>query len=136
MTPGVAVLCISVVILTFFIRRVVETAWPALTKKADENSPEMTYLTTSARWWNKVVLPAIPVLCGIGLSVANIQYFFQQQEGLEDVWARIFFGGGVAWMSSFLYKILRQVIKQRAGVTLPDDGTGADSNPGAGAGGD
>ena len=68
--PGTYVLGIAVYVLTFFTRKVVELMWPRLKKQADANSPDITYLTTLARWWNEVVLYAIPVAFGAGSSLS------------------------------------------------------------------
>lgn len=130
-TAGSAVLAISVVIATFFIRRVVETAVPSIKKMADENDPHPTYMNTLARWWNKVVLYFIPVLVGAGIGLFHIPYLFSI-EGLGDTSSRVFFGGVVGWMASFIYKGVRMAIKNKTGVDIQPSRSvipGGDSTP-------
>lgn len=122
LTPGTAVLAITVVVLTFFVRRIAETAFPVLRRNAEDHQPEPNYLTVWARWWNKVILYIIPVAVGVGLAYTKVDYLFQV-EGLEAN-ARPFFGGVVGWLSSFLYKIFRQMIQKKTGLDIqPTDST-------------
>jgi mannose/fructose/N-acetylgalactosamine-specific phosphotransferase system component IIC len=119
-TPGTAVLALSVVIVTFFLRRIVETALPSVKKQADENDPSITYLTLFSRWWNQVFLYAIPVVVGSALGFANVPYLFSI-EGLTTTGSRVLFGGVVGWLSTYLYKVLRMALKSRTGVDLPGE---------------
>lgn len=118
LTAGTAVLALSVVIFTFFIRRSVETAWPSVKKAADENHPDVTYKTTFARWWNQVILYAVPVIVGGGIGLLHVPYLFSVEGIGESTSSRIFFGGVVGWMSSYLYKIVRMTLKQKTGVDI------------------
>jgi len=116
-TPGTVILSFAVVILTFFVRRTLETSFPSLRKQCDENHPKPSYLSGWARWWNQVLLYLIPVLLGVGMALWNIKYLFAI-EGLEDLDARLVFGGVIGWLSSFIYKIVRMLVKQRVGVDI------------------
>jgi hypothetical protein len=107
--PGTYVLGIAVYVLTFFTRRAVELVWPRLKKQSDANSPDITYLTTQARWWNEVVLYAVPVVYGAGSSLSASAFLF---EGI-DGGAKFMYGAGVGWFSSFLYKALKRAIANR-----------------------
>lgn len=109
---GTYVLAITVFVLTFFTRRVVEITWPTLKKQADANSPELTYLTKASRWWNEVVLYAIPVVYGGCSSASDSNFLF---EGI-DGGAKFMYGAGVGWFSSFLYKALKRAIKNRVDI--------------------
>lgn len=132
-TAGTAVLALSIVIFTFFTRRVVETACPSVKKKADENAVSITYSTMFARWWNQVILYAIPVVVGAFIGMANIPYLFSV-EGLDSRGSRMFFGGVVGWLSSFIYKVIRMTLKKRTGIDIqptPSVMPGADEPPGA-----
>lgn len=117
--PGTYVLAIGIFVLTFFIRRIVETAWPKLKKQHDENSPNVTYLTQTARWWNTVILAALPVVFGIvaGLLVKS-DFFF---DGIGDKGGRLAFGGGAGWFSGTLYKLLKKIFKQKFGLEVSGD---------------
>lgn len=109
--PGTYVLAISIFVLTLFIRRIVETAWPKLKKQHDENSPNVTYLTQTARWWNTVILAMLPVAFGIlaGLLIKS-DFFFS---GIGDKGGRLAFGGGAGWFSGTLYALLKKLLFQK-----------------------
>lgn len=109
---GTYVLAIVVFILTFFTRKVVELVWPSLKKQADANSPLPTYLTKMSRWWNEVILYAVPVVYGACAPVATSEFLF----GGIDGGAKLMYGAGVGWFSSFLYKALKKAISNKAGI--------------------
>lgn len=110
---GTLLLGVLVVIITFFIRLVAETAAPSLKKKADENSPEITYATPFARWWNSVILYALPVMIGGGLAMWKIAWFLPESASRSD---GLLMGIVVGWFSSFMYKVVRKVLKARTGI--------------------
>lgn len=112
-------LTIAVVILTFFIRRIVETAVPSAKKAAHENDPAKTYLNVFAEWWNKVILYAIPVLVGLVLAITVKEL---APESLKTGGLSIY-GAVVGWFSSFLYKVFRKVVQQKTGLNLPSAST-------------
>jgi hypothetical protein len=113
---GTMVFAVSIVIATFFIRRVVETKWPALRKKADENAPVITYSTPFARWYQTVILYAIPVVVGGLLGLLKITYFFPAD--IVTPGGRLFYGGVVGWFSSAIYKVVKKALASK-GVELP-----------------
>lgn len=110
---GALLLGVLVVIITFFIRRVVETALPNLKKKADENSPQVTYLTEFARWWNSVILYALPVVTGSALAIVKPDWFLPESATKGDAFL---YGMIIGWFSSFLYKVVRKTLKARTGI--------------------
>lgn len=115
---GTYVLAVSVFVLTFFTRKVVEMVWPSLKKQADANSLSPSYLTELSRWWNEVILYALPVLFGALSALSTSEFLF---EGI-DGGAKLLYGCGVGWFSSFFYKALKKAVANKAGVTeLPGD---------------
>lgn len=114
-TWGSLYLAVAVVITTFFVRRIVETAWPSVKKKADENAPEPTFETKFARWWNQVILYAIPVIGGAVLAVvaraAHWTLLAPDTTGGSAI-----YGGIVGWFSSFLYQVFRRTLKKETGI--------------------
>lgn len=114
---GTAVFAVAIVVATFFIRRGIETAWPSLRKKADENAPATTYSTTAARWYQQLGLYTIPVVVGMGLGIVDIPFLFP--EGLRTLGGRVFFGAVTGWLSSAVYKVVRRVAAQKVGIELP-----------------
>lgn len=120
--PGTYVLGVFIYVLVFFMRRVIEGIDPTLKKQADANSPKITYLNNRARWWNEVVLYAFPVLVGGGTALSKSEFFFA---GIGDRGGKVIFGAVVGWFSSFLYKLLKKVIKQKVGVDLSPGDSGA-----------
>ena len=113
--PGTYVLAVIVFVVVFFIRRIVENIWPNLKKQHDENSPKITYLTAPARWWNTVILAALPVAFGALSSFMKSDFFF---DGIGDKGGRIAFGGCVGWFAGFLYQALKGLVKQKMGLTI------------------
>lgn len=113
--PGTYVLAVAIFIVTFFIRRALETLFPNLKKQHDENSPKITYLTSMARWWNVVILPAVPVTIGALLAFSHSSFFY---DGIGDKGGRFAFSAGVGWFSGFLYQGLKHLIQQKMGLTI------------------
>lgn len=114
------ILSLAVVILTFFIRGVVEVAVPSVKKAADENSPDVTYKTSFSEWWNKVILYAIPVVIGATLAVTVKDL---APQGFVGAGGALIYGAIVGWFSSFLYKVFRKILKARTGLDLPGSGS-------------
>lgn len=112
---GTYVLAVAVFVLTYFIRKSVEIAIPAWKKQSDANEPGLTYITPMARWWNEVLLYAIPVLLGAAMALFDSAFLFDGIDGQ----ARFMFGAGVGWFSSFLYKALKKAISGRLGTPMP-----------------
>lgn len=113
---GTLILAVSIVIATFFVRRIVETAWPQLRKQADENDSKITYYSSAARWYQTVILYAIPVVVGGLIGLLKIPYFYP--ESVQTAGGRLFFGGVVGWFSSTLYKVAKRMLAQR-GIEIP-----------------
>ena len=107
-------------ILTFFTRRVVETIWPSLAMKADENDPAKSYATTMSRWWNKVILYAVPVVWG-GLS-AMLAKKYPFPQGIQTLSGRLFFGLVIGFFSGFAFKIVIQMIGRKFNVDVSNSG--------------
>lgn len=113
---GSLIFAVSVVIATFFVRRTVETAWPHLRKQADENAPQVTYSTQFARWYQTVILYAIPVVVGGLIGLIDVPYFFP--DSVQTMEGRLFFGGVVGWFSSALYKVAKRILAKK-GIDIP-----------------
>lgn len=116
---GTLVLAFAVFIATFFVRRIVETAVPKLAKKSDENEKGATYESAFARWWNQVILYAIPVILGSVSGLINMPFIFG--ENIETTAGRCFFGAVVGWLSSFFYKVFRKLMVKH--IDVEDDAT-------------
>ena len=116
-TLGTGLLAVTIYIVTFFVRRIVETAKPDLKKAADENDPNPTYKSGMARWWSKVILPAVPVVTGALLGAFHTPYLFDAP-GLEKTSDAMIFGAVVGWFSTMIYKGVRLVIKKNTGVDI------------------
>lgn len=123
--PGTYVLAVAIFIGVFFIRRIVETTWPNLKKQHDENSPKVTYLTKTARWWNVVILPALPVALGALMALLPSTFFYN---GIGDKGGKFAFSAGVGWFAGFLYQGLKRAVKQKMGLDItPGDPSDEDS---------
>jgi hypothetical protein len=117
-TVGLAVL---VVIGTFFVRRIIETAVPSVKAQKDG-----TYKTKFALWWNSVLLYSIPIVVGAGLGLVGSYYEGSLPESIKTHVGGLFFGVIIGWFSSFIYKVLRKVLKKKTGI---DPGMGPVTDP-------
>jgi hypothetical protein len=133
----VVTLSVMVVILTFFTKKVVELAYPAAKKQKqvgdiarpsegtylDSAKPGKavvsvsTYSNSFARWWNEVILYAIPVVWGAlaALVGGSSEWLFP---GFDTVGVKVMFGCGAGWFSSFFYKIIRKMVLKKTGVDI------------------
>lgn len=102
-----------IVFLTFFIRRLVETSFPSLKKKADENAPMAIYEHTMARYWNQVILYVLPSALGVIIALFNIPYLYGDT-GPKTLGGRVFMGIFIGGVSAFVYK----AAKKRWGIDL------------------
>ncbi|MFA5202888.1 MAG: hypothetical protein WC708_00530 [Lentisphaeria bacterium] len=127
--PGTYILGVGIFIVVFMIRKIVESAWPKLKKQADANDPKLTYLTSMARWWNEVILYLLPVILGSFCGLIKSDFLFA---GIGVKGGKIIFGAVVGWFASFLYKLLRRVIKQKTGVDIIPDVSASDIDTPAG----
>ena len=118
-TLGTAVMTLACVMLTAGFKTVVETIWPHIKKAADENDPSKTYKIPIARWWSRVILPAIPVVLGGLMGLLPIDMLFGS---IEDKGSRIFYGMVVGWLSTTFYKIIKKMIETKTGVKFPSTG--------------
>jgi hypothetical protein len=96
-------------VVTFLVRRVVETALPHLTK------PE-PYPTTFARWWNKVVLYALPVV--LGALLFTLFY----RSSVEHTATAVLWGAELGFFCGFGFKGFSALLGQRTGVAAKADG--------------
>ena len=107
---------------TFLVRRVAETAFPGLRKRSDANEPGLTYGSTGSRWWNEVVLYALPAIVGALIGLSNIPYIFGGMH-IDTVGGRVMFGIVMGFFSGFTYKVFAKGARRVTGVDLlPDRG--------------
>lgn len=111
------ILMITVVIAMFFVKRIVELKWPNLRPKANEMDHKPMYATRMALWWNQIILYALPVLLGVGLAHWILEAMPLPGSKMD---LRLFVGGGLGWLSDFLYEIFVKAIQNKTGVQLPN----------------
>lgn len=103
-----ALLALCVVIGTFFVRRIVETAIPSL------QGAKAPYASRVAAWWAEVLLPMVPVTLGVGLALGVSELSPEASKGVRAVYGLI-----LGWSSSVVYKVVSQTLKAKTGVELP-----------------
>lgn len=107
---GTLALGVAVVIITSFIRRILETYIPTIRQKSDEDSPGATYGNRWARFYNKVGVYYLPVLIGVLIGLLVDSDFLFGSIDTRD--GRVFFAMVVAWFSRDVYKFVRGVINR------------------------
>lgn len=120
MRPGTLVVAVAVVILTFFTKKVSETAWPSLKKRATEMEAAPMYMTMFAMWWNEVILYAIPVVFGAAFGLVRSEFLHGT---IVDLGGRLAFCAGTGWFSGLLYKGVRKAIMQKTGIDIHPNGS-------------
>lgn len=117
LTKDAFIAAILVVIGTFFVRKIVETAVPSA--KGEDTPKGSVYKTRFGLWWNSVILYAIPVVFGAGVGALGKWTNYLVPEGMTTMGGAILWGVVVGWFSSFLYKVARKLLKDKTGVELP-----------------
>lgn len=110
---ALCVLGIGVFILTFFIRRICETAWPVLKPNASAEEAKPLYVTKISLWWNTIIIYAIPVLLGAGLTLAAPGYF---RPDTKSAVALTMYGCCIGWFSGFIYTIVLKMFMAKIGA--------------------
>ena len=97
--------CLGVFMVTFAIRRVVETGWVG---------------AKTNKWWTEVFLPLGPIATGVILAFAAKTYTWP--DVIKDPWSRAFYGGACGMASGWVYTRFRAILK--AWVTTHGQGVG------------
>jgi hypothetical protein len=119
--PGIIVLIISFVWLTYLTKKVVETKWPHLASTrtlGKDGSQTVGYAHWTAAWWNGVILEALPILWSLVLSLINNEFIFGTVKTYQT---KLLVAAAIGWMSSFLYKIVKRALPKYFGVQMQDD---------------
>jgi len=118
LTKGTAIIAIVVVILNFFIKRIVEITWPKLIPIGGAMDSKPMYSGKPAMWWNEIGLYALPVFigCMIGRFVKEPFLF----GAIGTVVGRVFYAGVVGWFADFLYTVIQKALYRSTGVKLPN----------------
>lgn len=114
LTKEAFILAVLVVIGTFFVRLIVETAVPSA--KGVDSPKGTTYKTKFGLWWGSVILYAIPVLFGAGIAMLGVWVPSIWPAGVATFGGAVIWGIVVGWFSSFLYKVARKVLKKETGI--------------------
>lgn len=104
---GSLVYGVAVIIITFFIRKLVEAGVPSVRKKADENEKGVTYATTFSRYWNQVILYALPPAVGALIALLDVSYLYGDS-GPTELAGRVFNGIVIGGCSAMVYKALKK----------------------------
>jgi hypothetical protein len=95
---------------TWLTRRIVELAWPAVDRR--------TPLTTAQNVWERLLLPTLPVVFGVLLVYLMPDYAYPKT--LTGTRARMLFGAFVGFFSEWVYRYIKQILKERFKVEPPE----------------
>jgi len=96
------VFSLTIWVLTFGIRRVLEYSFKALTSKG----------TKLAGLWANILLPSMPIVIGVAMAL-SITKTFPYPEGLHLFWGRAMFGLICGLVSSKVYQIVWGALKSK-----------------------
>ncbi len=88
-------LCLSVFLLVFGIRRIVETAAPVV---------------KTNKWWNEVSLPLLPLIVGMVMGLLAKSFPWPVVIG-TSLWARGMYGAICGLASGWVYTRFRSIMK-------------------------
>ena len=108
-----------IAIITTMFRRIVELRWPTLSKVTAKTPGQMV--------WEKLALPAVPVLFAVTFClVAKPSHFDYPAVAAKNLLSRIIYGICVGWFADFGYRALIFFFKKKWNVEMP----GASDAPG------
>lgn len=117
LTIGTAIIAVVVVIIGFFIQRLVEIWWPNLKKSANELEHKPMYKSKVALYWNEIALYALPVMIGATIGwLVKEPYIFGT---IATTGGRIFYAAVVGWFADFIYTAIQKALQKATGVSLP-----------------
>lgn len=125
MRPGTLAAVVLITIVSFFVKRIVETAAPSMKQIGHAMSAGPMYGSNLAMWWHSVVLPAVPVLTGGALGFVNSDFI---NGGIDGTFNRVMVDCGVGWFSGVLYAGVRKTIKQKTGIDIQPASTASPSS--------
>ena len=120
---GTVVYMVCVILITFGIRRIVQTVVPSVMKRVDANEDGVTYATTFSRYWNEVILYLLPPTVGALIGVIEIP-FIHGDTGPATLGGRIMSGIFVGGMSAMGYKLAKKRgvdLNQALRTTVPPE---------------
>lgn len=112
---GLFAIVVACITIPSIIRRIVETAWPSVVSLKKDGHE--VFPNGMSRWWNKVILYALPVLVGTLLGLVKSEFLFGAH--ITTRAGRMFYGMQLGFLSGFLFKILCQLILIKTGVKVP-----------------
>lgn len=121
--PSTVVYGACIIILTFIFRRFVETTFPILKQKVDDNAPVAIYENLAARYWNQVILYMLCPAFGAFIGLLDVSYFYAS-DGPATRGGRVFMGIFIGGAASFIYKLLKKRwgLNVEAGLRPSDSG--------------
>jgi hypothetical protein len=114
-TWQVGVFTIAVFVFTLFVRRIVETVFPTLSRK--------TEVSTAQNYWEKIGLLFLPVVVGILMAV--LVKSWPWPAAITKAGSRAIVGAVCGFFSTWGYRVVKTILTDRfkvnleAPVTLP-----------------
>ncbi len=103
-------LAVSINILMLVLRRVVQLWLPTL-------APE-TPRTLAQNVWERVILPTLPAALGAVFCLLVPESSFAYPAVVVGRMSRVLYGVGTGWFSSYLYVVLKFLLKKEWGIDV------------------
>jgi len=118
LSKGTLIIAVLVVIINFFVRRIVLLIRPDFKPLGSAMDKKAMYSNTAAMWWNEIGLYALPVIIGANLGLfKGLSFAFDTS--IKTASGRVFYAAIVGWFADFLYEVVQKMLYKSTGVTLP-----------------
>lgn len=102
-------------VFSFLTRRCFEAWRPSLRRTVEDTAKKTPYCDSLCRWWNEVILYAVPPAWGAGLAIL-IRKTPVFPEFFREWRLAVLFGVAIGFLSGFVYKITKRLILTRVGL--------------------
>lgn len=117
---GAASLAITVLIVSAFLRMIIEFAFPQL-KKLEARAKKqklVEYQSSLSRFYNELLLYALPYIVISIVVIPKIEFVFGASSSFDQYLARWIFGMSVTPFSTLIFKAVKKSLPKFFGVKM------------------